>query len=83
MKSATLSVEFVLNVSRSREGAWIEIFSVPPKSYSAMVAPVRERGLKYCLRHTHATMMLGRSREGAWIEIALLQCRCVRLESLP
>ena len=31
---------------RSREGAWIEIFSPSPKCNLLSVAPARERGLK-------------------------------------
>ena len=34
-----------------------------------MVAPVRERGLKFKIRHRHQARPRGRSREGAWIEI--------------
>ena len=33
-------------VSRSREGAWIEIIGVPGETPIPAVAPVRERGLK-------------------------------------
>ena len=36
-----------------------------------MVAPVRERGLKYCLCYCEWCIHPGRSREGAWIEIEL------------
>ena len=36
-----------LEVSRSREGAWIEILSVVTLLLFPVVAPVRERGLKY------------------------------------
>ena len=55
--------------SRSREGAWIEISIIYIYIVPAVVAPVRERGLK------SADVMerckeVGRSREGAWIEIA-------------
>ena len=35
------------------------------------VAPVRERGLKYCLCYCEWCIHPGRSREGAWIEIEL------------
>ena len=34
-------------LSRSREGAWIEIFSFTCLTVLTLVAPVRERGLKY------------------------------------
>ena len=54
---------------RSREGAWIEIFTAYITANGAYVAPARERGLKlhreHCLKSTPAR----RSREGAWIEI--------------
>ena len=33
--------------SRSREGAWIEIKPALPAYYSMVVAPARERGLKW------------------------------------
>ena len=36
--------------SRSREGAWIEIALCVAIGAAATVAPVRERGLKWCLR---------------------------------
>ena len=32
---------------RSRKGAWIEIFPNDVRKISSLVAPVRERGLKY------------------------------------
>ena len=60
-----------LTVSRSREGAWIEIINDGVRVNSIQVAPVRERGLKYRM---HKYILLGtlcRSREGAWIEIYL------------
>ena len=56
---------------RSREGAWIEILLPLTKLSLSIVAPARERGLKY----DDETMLYhypeGRSREGAWIEIRL------------
>ena len=36
-----------LDKSRSREGAWIEINTSNVTDMSGMVAPARERGLKY------------------------------------
>ena len=36
---------------RSRKGAWIEMFCVTGRQQVTMVAPVRERGLKYCYVH--------------------------------
>ena len=53
---------------RSREGAWIEITDRPMHKFLGVVAPVRERGLKYepIVRMTNG---VSRSREGAWIEI--------------
>ena len=36
-----------LFMSRSREGAWIEISSEDAYKKDSMVAPARERGLKY------------------------------------
>ena len=40
-------------LSRSREGAWIEIFAEAQGRHSVCVAPVRERGLKLLLAVTH------------------------------
>ena len=37
----------VTNSSRSREGAWIEIVSYRDLSGKSLVAPARERGLKF------------------------------------
>ena len=55
--------------SRSREGAWIEIYDVLAQPVKGIdVAPVRERGLKLELFPT-ANRNRCRSREGAWIEI--------------
>ena len=36
----------LLSYSRSREGAWIEIWRSLSRSLSSTVAPARERGLK-------------------------------------
>ena len=38
--------------SRSREGAWIEIINLNYQNRAQIVAPVRERGLKYQLAFT-------------------------------
>ena len=53
---------------RSREGAWIEILLVSILILTLMVAPARERGLKF---PPTLPQLRGesRSREGAWIEI--------------
>ena len=40
-------------VSRSREGAWIEIDYVIYDGANISVAPVRERGLKFEWMHTY------------------------------
>ena len=56
---------------RSREGAWIEILLNLPVLLPILVAPVRERGLKYLILKNHLKKKKGRSREGAWIEIGL------------
>ena len=63
-------------LSRSREGAWIEIDGVTVYIGSDVVAPVRERGLKL-LTIAALIVLLRRSREGAWIEmrpIKILLC---------
>ena len=54
---------------RSREGAWIEMIKVITFSAFALVAPVRERGLKCALLPSRRESQRSRSREGAWIEI--------------
>ena len=41
----------------------------PFKFIDMVVAPARERGLKYGLTQLIQILMVGRSREGAWIEI--------------
>ena len=56
--------------SRSREGAWIEIYTGYAGMIALCVAPVRERGLKYPLRSSHKATRC-RSREGAWIEMVV------------
>ena len=56
-------------LSRSREGAWIEILTrFSASSLVTRVAPVRERGLKWCHRNAVKTDQ-GRSRKGTWIEM--------------
>ena len=57
-------------ISRSRKGAWIEIFAVADLVNMRAVAPARERGLKLAL-HLNDDALGGRSRKGAWIEIAV------------
>ena len=59
-------------ISRSREGAWIEICPEISKQGIYNVAPARERGLKYFLCWYVLTCSVRRSREGAWIEIVLI-----------
>ena len=56
------------HLSRSREGAWIEISLNIYNNNDTAVAPVRERGLKYCYKDDDGRYD-SRSREGAWIEI--------------
>ena len=53
---------------RSREGAWIEIKISLLLIFNYLVAPARERGLKFDF-YWPSFAHLGRSREGAWIEI--------------
>ena len=56
-------------MSRSREGAWIEISTFVLIRHGVAVAPARERGLKYEMVHLYNCQEGSRSREGAWIEI--------------
>ena len=60
----------VAAVSRSREGARIEILHCSSCILMHVVAPVRERGLKL-LHDMQYAVCLRRSREGARIEISL------------
>ena len=39
----------IVMISRSREGAWIEIALKEKAFYRLFVAPARERGLKYAV----------------------------------
>ena len=57
---------------RSREGAWIEIFTAYITANGAYVAPARERGLKSAVAVKLPINVHSRSREGAWIEITML-----------
>ena len=55
--------------SRSREGAWIEIETPLEGKIELIVAPARERGLKFLGSLWRWRLLSCRSREGAWIEI--------------
>ena len=66
-------IEFLLLLlwlCRSREGAWIEIWILKKKRLYMVVAPARERGLKYVVV-SMSLNLLRRSREGAWIEMPI------------
>ena len=62
-------MENVEEKGRSREGAWIEITKASLNPLRSVVAPVRERGLKFCLHGLQLDYRRRRSREGAWIEM--------------
>ena len=68
---------------RSREGAWIEIRKRQAKMLPAMVAPARERGLKFLGFQPFTINHSSRSREGAWIEIDVLDFYWPSFASLP
>ena len=70
MKFLSLALELIF-LSRSREGAWIEIYRAMNDFKREDVAPVRERGLK-CQIRQDSIKQSRRSREGAWIEIPLI-----------
>ena len=86
-KGAWIEIFFV-NVSlffascRSRKGAWIEIACATLTGVGFVVAPVRERGLKYELLLQHLTAHR-RSRKGAWIEISSALTALMSFSSLP
>ena len=65
-----------IELSRSREGAWIEISLIIKKGKSLSVAPARERGLKSC-GQCLGCRLDSRSREGAWIEICNMCAVCI------
>ena len=71
-----------MRISRSRKGAWIEIFSAVIHEAKITVAPVRERGLK-CPDLIVGELVIGRSRKGAWIEIISPFCITPMKPSLP
>ena len=48
-----------------------------------MVAPARERGLKYLQKSNNKKRLTSRSRKGAWIEITLTAEKCSRLAVAP
>ena len=62
------SASFCLCSSRSFAGAWIEIRSSDLQALQEIVAPSRERGLKYCVLKD-VGLCCRRSFAGAWIEI--------------
>ena len=82
MKSRIVSSRMAA-YSRSREGAWIEIFSFDDWDTVVIVAPVRERGLKFPLWRNFGRMVISRSREGAWIEIPAHHKDLPIYQSLP
>ena len=83
MKCVRPSCCAVNNTSRSRKGAWIEINEWIANKIKALVAPARERGLKYRCKQEMFLSLKGRSRKGAWIEIdKTVNCYSV-LQSLP
>ena len=51
--------------------------------FQAMVAPARERGLKFSDDITFVSSNPGRSRKGAWIEITFVLAGSNCSESLP
>ena len=67
---------------RSREGAWIEIEVQRYNEGGCVVAPARERGLKWQII-TLVKALLRRSREGAWIEIPQRLTHLSYTRSLP
>ena len=75
MKSDFLVINDYYPVSRSREGAWIEIPVENVGISKTLVAPARERGLKYVVIHSGLKLQERRSREGAWIEINFVSFR--------
>ena len=54
---------------RSRKGAWIEILICFVPANTIVVAPARERGLKFTIQQLCSMAILRRSRKGAWIEM--------------
>ena len=73
MKSGILRGNVGYRISRSREGAWIEIairagYQLLPRRRSREGA-----WIEMCATHGMKGLNDGRSREGAWIEISVIR----------
>ena len=64
MKLSVFLLQLLIKLSRSREGAWIEIKPVPEGLLIVGVAPARERGLKFILWYNqHKASCVAPARE--------------------
>ena len=68
---------------RSRKGAWIEIEDIFKLGFVTIVAPVRERGLKYDYHEDFVLMYLVAPVRERGLKLPLIMHSYLMLQSLP
>ena len=77
-----LTADAILDMRRTRMGAWIETCSTKSHTCSTVVAPVWVRGLKP-LEHVCQSRAGCRTRMGAWIETQLGRVQSIAASVAP